>query len=143
MAGENPMASESISGEVIPFVAGADQRLSPRVEASGSLWVAFTPTGPSLPIRDISRGGFSIDTTESFKPGSLFDVWFTTATGLRIALMARAVHVQVKRGFRSSLPVEGFAGFAFMQLQLPATRKKVDQLLNVVNLAPPVEHPVG
>jgi hypothetical protein len=136
------MASEVMSGEVIPFVRAGDTRLSPRIEASGSLGVAFTPTGPLVPIRDINRGGFSIHTTESFKPGSLFDVWFTTETGLRIALMARAVHVQVKRG-PFSLPVEGIAGFAFMQLQLPATRKKVDQLLNVVSLAPPVERPVA
>jgi hypothetical protein len=56
--------------------------------------------------------------------------------------MARAVHAQVKRG-PFSMPVDGIAGFAFMQLQLPATRKKVDQLLNVVSLAPPVERPVA
>jgi hypothetical protein len=30
-----------------------------------------------------------------------------------------------------------------MQLQLPATRKKVDQLLNVANLATPDEDPVA
>jgi hypothetical protein len=140
------MSAEVISietGSVIPIEG---EHAAAVFHAPAPLEVAFTRTGRSVPICEITSGGFSIRATESFTPGSLLECLFTSETGLQIALMARAVAVQPRprfRRFSDPEPDEGTAGFVFMQLQLPATRKKIAQLLNVFSVPRTVESEVS
>ena len=53
------------------------------------------------------------------------------------------VRVIPSRSRPASGVTEAVAGFAFMQLQLPATRKKVDQILQAVSPQPVVEQPMS
>jgi hypothetical protein len=140
------MSAEVISietGSVIPIEG---EHAAAVFQPPASLEVAFSRTGPAVPICDITSGGFSIRTAESFTPGGLLDVWFTSESGLQIALMARAVKVQPRRALRrfpESESEDGTVGFVFMQLQLPATRKKVAQLLSVFSVARTVESEIS
>jgi hypothetical protein len=102
---------------------------SVRIDASDVLSVAFRRFRSAIPVRDISRGGFSIETSRQFTVGSLHRVRFTARRGPRVELIARTVHTGAPAfpGSRKSI-----TGFAFMLVQLPETVHQIDQLIAAV-----------
>jgi len=98
-----------------------------RLDASHVLTVVFGRGGPAIPIHDISRGGFSIQTSRRFSVGSLHSVWLIAESGPRVGLVARVAHT-----LTPSASAGLITGFEFMETQLPATSHQLDQLIAAV-----------
>jgi hypothetical protein len=106
--------------------AGEVRGRSLRFDASDVLSVTFGGCHPAIPVHDISRGGFSIQTSRRFSVGSLYSVWLAAESGPRVALIARVAHTRTPS-------VTGLiTGFEFMETQLPATSHQLDQLIAAV-----------
>jgi hypothetical protein len=75
-----------------PGSQGAERRRHPRFLASGRLVGTLVAQDLPVRVRDVSSGGFSVETMEPVPTGATEPVRFTTADDWTAVLEARSLH---------------------------------------------------
>jgi c-di-GMP-binding flagellar brake protein YcgR len=90
-----------------------ERRRNPRVDVLGQVHVHIVTSPVPATLREISLGGFSIESTTPFAPGIRHDFHFSLDDGSDIRVRATSVHcslVRVESGLSMHL-----SGFEFIQ----------------------------
>ena len=103
------------------------RRRSPRVEVLGTLHGQIVAMDIPLVVRNISAGGFGIESQVAFPVGAQHRFRFTAETGLRVVLSAEARHCDPVA--MSDGVTRYRAGFEFVQVPGGETGKAVETLL--------------
>lgn len=77
--------------------ARTSRRRFPRLEVMGRVEGQLVPLDLPLVLRDLSRGGFSCESTVPFPPGTAHQFRFTTPAGAVVTLEASAIHCRLTR----------------------------------------------
>jgi hypothetical protein len=107
-----------------------DRRRAPRVDVRGRLDTRLEPPAQSVTVRDISVGGFLIESPEPFPVDAIHQ--FRVAApdgGWEEMLTARSVHCRAHGGDGAS---RYFTGFAFLHPTGPEARSRIMQLIDQV-----------
>lgn len=80
------------SSSPLPF---RSRRRHPRIEILGDLEGRRVPLDVPITVRDLSQGGFSVESTTPFPPGTSHHFRFTTPGQPEVALEATAVHCRL------------------------------------------------
>jgi hypothetical protein len=106
-----------------------ERRTTPRLEVLGQLHGHLVSLSVPLVVRDLSAGGFSVESVVPFPPGARHQFRFNTAAGADIVIEAVVVHS------RPVAPLGGVTryatGFAFCH-DSEDTAHAVDELLGAV-----------
>ena len=103
-----------------------ERRRNPRIDVLGQVHVQIVTCPAPASLREISLGGFSIETTTPFAPGQRHDFHFTLDDGSELQVRATSVHcslVRVVSGLSMHL-----SGFEFIQRDA-AVRDDVEEFV--------------
>lgn len=93
------------SGEPAPI-----QRRSPRIEVMGQLHGQLVPMNLPLDVKDLSAGGFAVESTVNFPIGAVHRFRFITRTGAQVLVRATARHCrQVETADGTARYIAGFS----------------------------------
>jgi hypothetical protein len=90
-----------------------ERRRNPRIDVLGQVHVHIATSPAPASLREMSLGGFSIETTTPFPPGQRHDFHFSLDDGSDLRVRATSVHcslVRVVAGLSMHL-----SGFEFIQ----------------------------
>ena len=90
-----------------------ERRRNPRIDVLGQVHVHVKTCPAPASLREISVGGFSIETTIAFPPGQVHDFNFSLDDGMQMAVRAASVHCALIR-IVAGMPVH-ISGFEFVQ----------------------------
>jgi hypothetical protein len=100
---------------------------SPRIEVMGQLHGQLVPMNVPLDVRDLSNGGFAVESSVDFPVGAVHRFRFITQHGIEVLIRATARHC------RSVESADGsprfLAGFAFIMDPNGETEAAVEILL--------------
>ena len=119
-----------------PYMPGEpslSQRRAPRIEVMGQLHGQLVPMNVPLDVRDLSSGGFAVESTVSFPVGAVHRFRFITKTGAEVIVRASARHcrpVETPDGSARFL-----AGFAFILDENGETEAAIDLMLKAASSA--------
>ena len=111
------------------------RRRFPRLQVMGRVEGQVMPLDVPLIVRDLSRGGFSCESTVPFPPGTVHHFRFTTVAGAVVSIDATAVHCRLTRA-----DAEGhhayISGFEFQSTEATdqAVAVLIDTLSSVLSL---------
>ena len=94
------------------MIAAAERRAFPRLDVIDELNGQLIPFGVPVTVREVSVGGFSVETDAPFLAGGQHRFRFTTANGDEIVLEASVIH---RRLAGSSDAPRYITGFAFLR----------------------------
>jgi hypothetical protein len=103
------------------------RRRSPRVEVLATLHGQIVAMDVPLVVRNMSAGGFGIESQVAFPAGAVHRFRFTAETGLRVVLSAQARHCEPVA--MSDGVTRYRAGFEFVQVPGADTGKAIETLL--------------
>ena len=86
---------------------GTDRRRSARVELMGRVHGQLTSADLPVNVREISLGGMSIETSQSFEVGSVLNFVLTLGDGAGVLVAGRVVYCRVLDGSDPGLFVSG------------------------------------
>ena len=95
-----------------------ERRRNPRIDVLGQVHVQIVTCPAPASLREISLGGFSIETTTAFAPGQRHDFHFALDDGTDLRVRAMSVHCSLVRVV-SGLPMH-LSGFEFIQREAAA-----------------------
>jgi hypothetical protein len=104
-------------------VSYLERRRNPRIDVLGQVHVHIETCPAPATLREISLGGFSIETTIPFAPGHFHDFQFSLDDGTRMTVRAASVHCALIRVV-AGMPVH-ISGFEFVQREA-RTREDVE-----------------
>lgn len=111
------------TSEVAPPVTGR----APRIEVMGQLHGQLVPMNLPIDVRDLSSGGFAIESTVDFPVGAVHRFRFITQNGIEVLVRASARHC---RSVESADGSPRFvAGFAFIMDPNGETEAAIEILL--------------
>ena len=90
-----------------------ERRRNPRIDVLGQVHVHVKTCPAPASLREISVGGFSIETTIAFPPGQVHDFNFSLDDGTQMAVRAESIHCALIR-IVAGMPVH-ISGFEFLQ----------------------------
>ena len=100
---------------------------APRIEVMGQLHGQLVPMNVPLDVRDLSNGGFAVESSVDFPVGAVHRFRFITQNGIEVLIRANARHC------RSVESADGsprfLAGFAFIMDANGETEAAVEILL--------------
>jgi hypothetical protein len=79
-------------------VAVHDRRRSPRLEVMGSLHGQMVPLRIAICVREVSFGGFSIETVFPLPIGAEHEFRFTLRSGLTVTVRGKVAHCRQESG---------------------------------------------
>ena len=107
---------------------GQSRRTTPRLEVLDQLHGRLVAVDIPIRIRDISTGGFSVESPISFPAGAVHQFRFTTSTGRSLVVPAGAAHC------RTAAPRDGMhwyvTGFEFLYDEHGDVARAVDVLMD-------------
>jgi hypothetical protein len=108
----------------------ADRRATPRLEVLGQLHGYLVSLEVSLVVRDLSAGGFSVESVVPFPPGARHPFRFTASTGMEITVEAVVMHSR-PHGLAGGQALY-VTGFAFCHDSEHYRARAVDDLLGAL-----------
>jgi hypothetical protein len=109
------------------------ERRAPRIEVMGQLHGQLVPMNLPLDVRDLSSGGFAVESSVSFPVGAVHRFRFITRTGAEVLVRATARHCR---------PVDSLdgaprflAGFSFILEPSGETEAAIDLMLKAASEA--------
>lgn len=106
----------------------AAQRTAPRLEVVGQIHGQSLTFNTPLLVRDLSSGGFSVESAVPFSRGSTHVFRFTTNEGASVVLRAQAMHSRPISG--TSFPERFTTGFQFLNPDDEQAGRSIDTLLD-------------
>jgi c-di-GMP-binding flagellar brake protein YcgR len=106
--------------------AWRDRRQSPRIRVQGQLRADLRESHQSAPVRDLSAGGFAIESADRFEPGTLHHCDFQPSHGQPVALLVQVVRSDITPGEGTYV-----TGFRFSMIEADC-RQRVNQLVDSV-----------
>jgi len=106
----------------------SSDRTTPRLEVVGQIHGQSLTFNTPLIVRDLSSGGFSVESAVPFGRGTTHVFRFTTTNGVSVVLRANAMHSRPVAG--SSFPERFTTGFQFLTPDDEQTAKNIDTLLD-------------
>jgi hypothetical protein len=106
----------------------ASERTTPRLEVVGQIHGQALTFNTPLVVRDLSGGGFSVESAVPFGRGTTHVFRFTTNNGASVVLRANAMHSRPVAG--TSFPERFTTGFQFLTPSDERTAKSIDALLD-------------
>lgn len=94
-------------------MSNSERRRNPRIDVLGQVHVRIVTSPAPATLREISLGGFSIETTMPFPPGPLQDFHFSLDDGAELRVRAKSVHCALV-SVAAGLPMH-ISGFEFIQ----------------------------
>ena len=105
-----------------------ERRQSPRVDVTGRLESRLEPNTHPVTIRDLSLGGFLIESDEPFPPDAIHQFRVATPAGWTTMLTARSVHCRKRSGTENSY----LTGFAFLEPKGQEAQQRIVELIDQV-----------
>jgi hypothetical protein len=105
-----------------------DQPRAPRLEVVGQVRGQLVAMNVPIVMRDISAGGFSIESSVAFHRGALHQFRFTTEAGVAVVLRGSVVYSRA--GASRDAALGHVTGFAFVRE--PQSAEKIAVLLDSV-----------
>ena len=102
------------------------RRRAPRIQVLGQIRGQLVPRAELLVIRDVSTGGFGVESTLRFSVGAHHRFVFTSDDGLEIVLDAEVRYCRPSSRDRRLL----VSGFAFVSKLDETTQQSIDHLLD-------------
>jgi hypothetical protein len=115
----------------------AERRTAPRLEVLSQFHGHLVPFGVPLRVRDVSAGGFSIESSVPFPVGARHEFRFTTASGQEVRIAATVMHTQ-PAGADAESPTY-ICGLAFLHDPNHDTGGDIDTLLEAMSETPQSE----
>ena len=113
-------------------VAPQDRRGSVRLEALGTLHGQLVPFRIAISVREVSLGGFSIETVFPLPLGAFQSFRFTLRSGAALTLRARIVHCRAEtRGGKAVYVI----GLEYVD-SLPTRRQNAQSLIDEIETTP-------
>jgi c-di-GMP-binding flagellar brake protein YcgR len=107
-------------------MSSPERRRNPRIDVLGQVHVRIVTAPTPATLRDISLGGFSIETTTAFPPGLWHDFHLSLDDGSELRARAKSVHCALVR-MAAGLPMH-ITGFEFLQREA-RVRDEVDEFV--------------
>jgi hypothetical protein len=111
-----------------------DRRATPRLEVLDQLHGYLVTIKGSLVVREIGRGGFSIESDVPFPLGARHQFRFSTPAGAQVIVDAVVVHTRPVGG--PGTPVRHVTGLAFCHDAARETQEAVGELIAAVTSVP-------
>src|ERR1700680_306888 len=108
-----------------------ESRRSPRLALDRFVAGQLVPSGAPIKIRDISFGGFAMETSSQVHVGTCLNFRFTSKDGSSFVLRARVAHSRRISG--PGDPVFYVSGLEFAGQQTPTGEQAIDALLEKDN----------
>jgi hypothetical protein len=103
-----------------------ERRQTPRVDVTGRLDSRLEPNTQPVTIRDLSLGGFLIESDEPFPTDAIHQFRVATPAGWTTMLTARSVHSRKRAG-------NGYlTGFAFLEPKGQEAQQRIVELIDQV-----------
>jgi hypothetical protein len=114
-----------------------DRRTTPRLEVLSQIHGRLVPFGVPLTIREISAGGFSLESSVAFPVGGRYWFRFATAAGPQVVVEGAVTHT--RQVSAPGTPPRHISGFAFTHEQVHDRLADIEILLEALTDAPEFE----
>jgi hypothetical protein len=108
--------------------SGPERRKAARVPVGAHVTAHVEADAQSVTLRDISLGGFLLESTQPFHVDAIHQFRIATATGWETVVTARSVHCRQAAGSSVYL-----TGFAFVDPTGPEAERRIHQLIDKVS----------
>jgi hypothetical protein len=112
-----------------PTLSARERRRSPRIEVLGSLHGVVVALALDVALKDVSFGGFAIDSPIPFPLDCAHQFRFTLPNDRTVVLNARVVHC---RRAATDGPTAFRIGLQFAHLHAERSRETVEQLIDQI-----------
>jgi len=108
-----------------------ERRKHPRVPVNGQITSQVVSSAQDVIVRDLSIGGFLIESREAFRDDSLHEFRLTTASGkLETRLVARTVYSHLRRVVGA--PPSYLTGFEFVEPRGKEAQARLIELISQI-----------
>src|SRR5688572_12904839 len=114
----------------LPYWGYHERRRTPRIDVLGQVHVHILSCPAPASLREISLGGFSIESTMAFPPGLVHQFRFALEDGSETHVSATSVHCAISSSVRGT-PVH-VTGFEFIQRERHV-RDTVEELIERIS----------
>lgn len=109
--------------------SGSDRRKAPRVPVGSHVTARVDADAQAVTLRDISLGGFLLESSQPFHADSIHQFRIATAAGWETMVTARSVHSRQAPGNAGLY----LTGFSFVDPVGPEAERRIHQLIDKVS----------